>query len=86
MKAKDKRTHKSTVEPPRDWYDLERSHTRVLLGYLRCAYRCGGYYYPCDYGSGISISDLRDELSKREHIPNKPESKRICREAAKRKV
>jgi len=87
MRIKEKKTHKSMVEVAKDCYDLARLHTKVLLNYLYCAYRCGGYYNPCDdNGRGIPIFELKEELSKREHIPSKKEGKTLRRMAAKRKT
>ena len=65
---------------------LKEAHTRRLLDWLRRARACGGSYSPCDEAMGtfLSISDIKTELSTREHIPNKQEGEANRRAAARR--
>jgi hypothetical protein len=55
---------------------LAGMHTRVLLKELANS-RTGGYLH------AEQTQALKDELSKREHVPNKVEAKRIRQEKAK---
>lgn len=67
-------------------FDLTKEHTRTLLKWLNKARRCGLGYDPTDNGNSvISIKELKDELAKREHIPNKLEAKKIRQEKAKKR-
>jgi hypothetical protein len=56
---------------------LKETHTKVLLQYLKHARACGGCYSPWEYGDGITIEQIKEELALREHVPNKKESKEI---------
>jgi hypothetical protein len=64
---------------------LTTVHTKELLQWLNAARRCRTYdpFYE-GKGYGFSIKELKNELSKREHIPNKKEAKEIRRQKAKR--
>lgn len=64
---------------------LEGKHTRQLLDLLQCCRRCGGRYDVLDNNSDwfVSISQVKAELAKREHIPNKLEAKKLRQERAK---
>lgn len=56
--------------------DLTQLHTRELLQYLQSARACGGTYNPGDHDYGgifFTILEIKAELAKREHIPNKQE-------------
>lgn len=66
---------------------LKQAHTKVLLRWLKSARACGGAYDIFDDHSGINltIEELKEELSKREHIPNKAEAKVIRQQKAKQK-
>ena len=66
---------------------LKEAHTRILMSWLSKARACGGGYNPFDDNSefGFSIGELKIELSKREHIPNKQEAKTIRQQKAKEK-
>jgi hypothetical protein len=65
---------------------LTTVHTKELLQWLNASRRCGGSYDPFYDGLGYSFSVklLKNELAKREHIPNKKEAKEIRRQKAKR--
>ena len=63
---------------------LETLSTKELLGLLKSARKCGGSYNPFyDSGSApkdskwYTIDEIKTELAKREHIPNKEEAKKI---------
>lgn len=59
-------------------WDLTKQPTRILLKWLNKARKCGFGYDPSEnHGDEISIEDLKLELAKREHIPNKKEAKEI---------
>lgn len=62
---------------------LSSLHTRELLDYLACARKYGGWYSPYDGKCGYTIDEIKEELSKREHIPNKAEAKKKRQAAAK---
>jgi hypothetical protein len=68
-------------------YNLKEIKTKVLLGYLDKARRCGGIGYDPtnNHGDIIPIEELKAELTKREHIPNKSEAKNIRRMKAQGK-
>jgi hypothetical protein len=66
---------------------LTTIHTRKLLQWLEKARKCGqGGYDPFNNGNGycFSIELLKNELSEREHIPNKQEAKKIRQQKTKR--
>lgn len=72
--------------------DLDRIHTKVLLGWLAAARRCGGSVDPYHDGSGsstivaarrVSVDELKTELATREHIPNREEARTIRQARAK---
>lgn len=69
--------------------DLSKKHTKVLLQWLASARRCGGSFDVCDNGgmpdTSVSIEQLKEELAKREHVPNKIEAKKIRQQKAKAK-
>lgn len=65
---------------------LESEHTKVLLSWLKSARACGGWWSPCgDSGSnfGYTTAELKAELAKRPHVPNKQESRQIRQRKAK---
>lgn len=68
--------------------DLKKVPTRQLLTWLRKARAVGGWYTPGDHkdphSRGATINQLKAELSTREHVPNKRESKELRQAAAKR--
>lgn len=66
---------------------LEGLSTRELLVYLKFARRFYGWYCPWDhkYDNVYTSEEIKTELAKREHIPNKKEGKALRREAARRK-
>lgn len=61
-----------------DPYDLPHLHTRVLMGYLRSA-QALGYAAPNYSGKEIPLADIKAELAKRPHVPNKPEAQALRR-------
>jgi hypothetical protein len=63
--------------------DLTTIHTKVLLKYLEKSRKFGGFYSPYDNEYGWTTSKLKEELSTREHVPNKKESKLIRQKAVK---
>ena len=56
---------------------LQETHTRILLEYLSHARKCGGWFSPFDNNVGFTTTEIKEELSTREHIPNKQEAKLI---------
>ena len=66
-------------------FDLTKLSTRELLKWLANARRFGGWYSPCDSKSPFrsSFEEIKAELSKREHIPNKAESRFLRQQAAR---
>jgi hypothetical protein len=67
---------------------LTKQDTRELLQWLNKARKCGqGGYDPFNDGNGycFSVELLKNELSKREHVPNKKEAKKIRQEKAKKR-
>ena len=62
-------------------YELEKLHTRVLMGYLRGAWACWGEYNPTGLSSSptIPIAAIRAELAKRPHVPSKREGQKLRR-------
>lgn len=64
---------------------LKTIETKELLSFLKSARACGGHYSPWDGDISFSIEELKEELSTREHIPNKNERKLIRQEKAKNK-
>jgi hypothetical protein len=66
---------------------IKEAHTKILLTWLKKARACGGAYDIFDNNSGINftIEELKEELSKREHVPNKTEAKIIRQQKAKQK-
>lgn len=67
-------------------FDLSKIRTRKLLKWLNKARACGGGYDPTDnHGPAISTEELKEELAKREHIPNKQEARQIRQELFKYK-
>ncbi len=67
-----------------DPYDLKSLPTKVLLQYLQAAREKRGRYYPVPGGHAISNDDIKAELKKREHVPNKQEARVVRRERAYR--
>lgn len=72
--------------------DLTKLHTKQLLAMLHNLR--AGYTNECNYGfeaapATIAIAnqmvELKEELAKRPHVPNKAEAKKIRQEAAKRR-
>lgn len=64
-------------------YDLSRIHTRELLAWRDKCYACGGSYDPTEnHGPEVSIKEIKAELAKREHIPNKKEAKAVRQQKA----
>jgi hypothetical protein len=61
--------------------------TRDLKHMLDIARACGGNYYFAggDGGPGFSFDELKEEMNKREHLPNKKEGEKIRREKQKQK-
>ena len=47
-------------------------------------YKFGGKYSPGEDSIYYNIDEVKNELDKREHIPNKLEAKKIRREMAKK--
>lgn len=67
------------------WYDLNKQPTKVLLNWLRATRKFGGSFDLTDNGTIIVTKrQLKEELSKREHIPNKKEAKNMRRQRAKK--
>ena len=70
---------------------LEKLHTKQLLQLRNAAYRvsCIGMdtdreaVYDVTDDLTVRISEIKRELSKREHVPNKAEAKKIRQEKAK---
>lgn len=62
--------------------DLTRIHTRLLLKYLQKSRGLPYIVEPDDGDHGTTYDDIKAELAKREHIPNKIEGKRSRRTAA----
>ena len=66
---------------------LEKKTTKELIKWKDYCYKFSGEYSPSETGPPYySIEEIKLELSKREHIPNKQESKKIRQEKAKRGV
>lgn len=63
--------------------DLSNINTRVLMNMLNVA-RAHGYYRH-SYRLIVTVEELKEELAKREHVPNKTEAKQIRRDRAKQK-
>lgn len=71
---------------------LKTLRTKELLSLLQSARHCNGSYNPF-YDNGYAlegskwytINEIKNELSKREHIPNKAEAKKIRQEKYKKK-
>jgi hypothetical protein len=68
----------------RDSLDLTKKSTRELLDWLRYSYAFNGFFSPCDSHSshGVTTEELKAELAKREHVPNKVEARENRRRAA----
>lgn len=64
--------------------EIRNAATRELLGWLKSARACGGWWSPCDKNSeyGYRFDDIKAELDTREHIPNKQEARALRRGAA----
>jgi len=62
---------------------LKGKHTKVLLKWLASARACGGVFEW--HGHEIPIEQLKEELAKREHVPNKAEAKILRQALAKKK-
>lgn len=60
--------------------ELKKTPTRQLLQLLNTARACGGSFIDC---YEITVKQIKDELSTREHIPNKQEAKLIRQHKAK---
>lgn len=57
---------------------LQETHTRLLLEYLsHSRSKCVGWFSPFDNSVGFTTTEIKEELSTREHIPNKREAKLI---------
>lgn len=57
---------------------LKETPTKKLLQFLNSARACGGSFDPTDCGCYyITVTQIKNELATREHIPNKKESKAI---------
>lgn len=54
---------------------IKQSNTRQLMSWLESARAFGGNYIHGNYS--MKLQDLKDELAKREHIPNKIESQEL---------
>lgn len=66
--------------------DLQKWHTKELLWLLNSTRACGGSYDISDGCSDyVTYSEVKEELSYREHIPNKTEARIIRQNKAKRK-
>ena len=65
--------------------DLPRQPTRVLLSYLHHA-RLWGYYSPYEgpNAPSVTLGEIKAELARRPHVPNKQEAKALRREQAMR--
>ena len=63
---------------------LKNIPTRLLLKWRDRCYACGGGYDPTENNNNvIPLERIKEELAKREHIPNKKEAKRIRQLKAK---
>ena len=73
------------------WYPnrkgIEAESTRKLLMRLRLTYKCrpDGSHGAQKYYVGYSAAEIKAELAKRPHIPNKAEAKALRQKEAKRK-
>lgn len=63
---------------------LENISTRKLMKWRNFCYKFGGKYSPGEDSIYYNIDEVKNELDKREHIPNKLEAKKIRREMAKK--
>lgn len=67
-------------------WDLSKVSTRKLLVCRDMCYKFGGVYDPTGYDEiMMTLEEVKEELAKREHIPNKTEAKRIRQKNAKSK-
>lgn len=66
---------------------LENASTRELMKCLDFCHKFKGQYGPSDsaYGPFMTLDEVKTELAKREHIPNKVEAKKVRQEKAKQK-
>lgn len=64
---------------------LGKLHTKQLLQVLKACRGCGGSYYPFDSDDEVTYLEVKNELTKREHIPNKQEARKIRQQKAKRR-
>lgn len=83
VKSKKKTKEKNPWDP----HDLTKVPTRLLMVYLKGAQACNGSYDPSCTGQtgAISIEEIKAELAKRPHVPNKPEGQAIRKDRAKSK-
>jgi hypothetical protein len=66
------------TSPERIQEILSQTHTRKLMQWLEKARKCGGGWSPWDNKMDvITFEDIKAELAKRPHIPNKKESKAL---------
>lgn len=68
-------------------YDLSKVALKTLLKWRNKCYACGGKYDPYNAGDGpmIYLDEIKEELAKRPHLPNKQERRVARQEAAKAK-
>lgn len=77
------RAEKRVIEPWWKSIDLSGVHTRVLLALLAHARRRRYDTLPMSDGTELSVHNIRAELAKREHVPNKIEARHARRLAAR---
>ena len=66
---------------------LASLHTRQLLDALESSRGSGGVWSPDgEWGAGYSADEIKAELARRPHVPNKPEAKAARRAAAQGRV
>ena len=65
---------------------LGNLHTKQLLRVLKACRSCGGFYSPFDSSNGVTFEEVKGELAKREHIPNKKSQKNKTRKSKKEVV
>lgn len=73
--------HKFESDPSHCKYDLSKIHTKTLLQWLNKCRKMYGEYDPYYDGRGtyIHMEQIKYELAKRPHIPNKIEGKLLRR-------
>lgn len=72
------------MEKVQRFLHLSKQHTKVLLKWLEKARSCGVHGHR-DHGYCYSVEEIKKELAKREHVPNKAEAKKLRQELAKKK-